>query len=53
MHFFGFAVSDEAGTSMSAGNRSAIPSDRLAIRRGASPHLPLDAPWKIIAAIER
>jgi hypothetical protein len=28
MHFFGFAVSDEAGTSMAAGNRSAIPSDR-------------------------
>jgi hypothetical protein len=23
MHFFGFAVSDEAGTSMAAGNRSA------------------------------
>lgn len=25
MHFFGFAVSDEAGMSMTAGNRSAIP----------------------------
>ena len=28
MHFFGFAVGNEAGMSMAAGNRSAIPSDR-------------------------
>ena len=53
MHFFGFAVGDEAGTSMAAGNRSAIPSDRYGDPPGRFPRLPRDAPWKIIAAIEQ
>jgi hypothetical protein len=50
MHFFRFTVGDEAGMSMAAGNRSAIPSDRY------SEPLPPFAPGRaleIIAAIEQ
>jgi hypothetical protein len=51
MHFFGFTVSDEVGTSMAAGKRSAIPPDRYGNPPRARPRLPRDAPWQIIAAI--
>ena len=43
MHFFGFAVGDESGTSMAAGNRSAIPSDRYGDPPGRFPSFALEA----------
>ena len=39
MHFFGFAVGDEAGSAMAAGNRSAIPVESVLIQPGRAPHL--------------